>query len=162
MLAFSSRVTCFAPTLTLRYRSSIVKPSNFLTARNGDRVPYPVGIEKPIAFPILSVGAEALKDFLSDDVPGAALINKAQEIYAHVHRPHMMLWARGSWIACSSNSEVFMARTQQEVCELAYRYFQPADGSVDCYVGCVGSEFAVVICMDKMETHARMDRASDT
>ena len=41
-----------------------------------------------------------------------------------------------------------MARTQEQAGELAYRYFQPANGSVDCYVGCVGSKFAEIMCMN--------------
>ena len=93
-----------------------------------------------------------MKEFLPADIRGSTLIYKAQEIYAHVHRPHLVLCARGSWVACSSTSELFLARTQEEVGELAYRYFQPVDGSVDCYVGCVGSEFTEVICMDDVET----------
>lgn len=123
-------------------------PGAILKAPNGDRVPYPVGIKEPIKFPIHSVGAEALKDYLPEDVRGAALINKAQELYANVFRPHLMLLTRGSWVVCSSNSDLIVTRTQQEAEEFAYRYFQPADGSVDCFVTCVGSEFAELFSLD--------------
>lgn len=91
-----------------------------------------------------------MQDYLPENVRGAALINKAQDIYANVLRPQLMLMARGAWVAVSSNSEFFLTRTQEVVAELAYRYFQPADGSVDCHVDCVGSEFAVVMATGAM------------
>jgi len=47
-----------------------------------------------------------------------------------------------------------VTRTQEEAEEFAYRYFQPADGSVDCFVTCVGSEFAELFSLDDVEiTH---------
>ena len=64
-----------------------------------------------------------------------------------------MLMARGSWVVCSSNSEIILVRTAEEAEELAYRHFQPADGSVDCYVGCVGSEFCEAIEFGDLVTH---------
>lgn len=142
----------------VKWFCGMVKPPGaFLTAPNGDRVPYPVGIKEPIKFPVHSVGAEALKDYLPEDVRGAALINKAQELYANVFRPQLMLMIRGSWVVCSSNADLIVVRTQQEAEEFAYRYFQPADGSVDCFVTCVGSEFAELVCLDDVEmTHKKV------
>ncbi len=133
-----------------KFLSNLVKPA-FLVSKSGDRVPYPVGLKEPIHFPILYVGLDALKDYLPDSVPGADLINKAQEIYTHVHRPHLMTFARGAWAICSSDAVLYVVRTQKEAVEMASRYFQPEDGSVDCFVACVGSEFAEVICMDDLK-----------
>lgn len=141
-----------------KWLSGTSKPPDFLKAPNGDRVPYPVGIKKPIRFPIHSVGVEALKVYLPDDARGAALINKAQYLYANVYRPQLMLLCRGSWVVCCSNGELIVTPTQQEAEELAYRHFQPWNSSVDCFVTCVGSEFTevcefgdLVVCQNGQE-----------
>lgn len=134
-------------------------PPPYLTAPNGDVVPYPIGIERPIVFPIVRVGTDTLKSFLPENVPGASLINRAKETYLNVFRPQLMSWRRGAWIVCSSEGELLMVRTQKEAMDLAYRYFQPADRSVDCYVTCVGSEFTVGICMDDVVSpHKEMQK----
>ena len=153
MLSFTTR-KCFPMSKkVVKFLSTSEKPPAFLIASNGARVPYPVGIKKPITFPILYVGTDALRDYLPDHINGALLINKAQEIYTNVYRPFLMLMARGSWVVCSSNSEIILVRTAEEAEELAYRHFQPADGSVDCYVGCVGSEFCEAIEFGDLVIH---------
>ena len=131
-------------------REILMKPKepSFLVAPNGNVIPYPVGIERPIRFPVILVGEDSLKSFLPEDEPGGALINKAKEIYLNKYRSQLMAWCRGNWMACSSDGDLFVTRTQQEASDLAHKYFQPADRSIECYVGCVGSEFSVGICMD--------------
>lgn len=119
-------------------------PAKFLVDPSGSVVPFPVGLEDSINYPVYKIGMDALQLYLSDWARNSEKINQAQETYTKVHRPHLMKTCQGAWVACSSHGDLLMAPTEKVVQELARKFFQPADRSVDYFMACMGSEFVTL------------------
>ena len=99
--------------------------------------------------------------YLPDWATNAHQINKAQEIYLKVYRSRLLESCRGSWVACSSLGEIVMTPTQESTLDLARKYFQPKDRSVDYFMACMGSEFSVFASVDDLAVIDSFNSASE-